>query len=58
MQTDSALFRFRAAMLLFIVGLVISGVTAFGQPPPLYSRSPQPMIFSLSINPPPWINAH
>lgn len=29
MQTDSALFRYRTAMLLFIVGLVISGVTAF-----------------------------
>lgn len=26
---DSALFRFRAAMLLFIIGLVVSGVTAF-----------------------------
>jgi hypothetical protein len=29
MRTSSPLFRFRAVMLFFIVGLVISGVTAF-----------------------------
>lgn len=29
MNVQSALFRYRAAMFLFIVGLVISGVTAF-----------------------------
>jgi hypothetical protein len=29
MENKSALFRYRAAMLLFIAGLVISGVTAF-----------------------------
>ncbi len=29
MERSSLLFRFRAAMLLFIVGLVLSGITAF-----------------------------